>query len=197
MYWFKKGDIAKLENVRKFISNGGLYSNKVGLKSALFDWRPLPRRNERDNQFPYKNINVKEYLQAFQFKGQSDNQYNGWVLKQIDLFKNILSKFKIPILLSFGDVQSKLILFQNIWPEIKFKRLVLEASNKTIYVSKEKVGSNTTVIVAEFLDYQNLGYTGTKELVKYLKEHIIESLDVIVPFQQVACNLLVLLFFSI
>ena len=162
--------------MKKFISNSGLYSDKPGIKSALLDWRPLPRRNENDKQFPYENINRRKYLQAFGFKGKSDNHpYNEWVDKRMDLFKNVLSKYKIPFLLSFGDVASKLTLFKKIWPEIEFKEVILEESHKTIYVSKEKAGNHTTVLAAEFLDYQNLGYVGTMELVKYLKEHYMES----------------------
>lgn len=169
--WFNKEDTTKREIVKKFIANDGLFSNYPRLKSALFDWRPLPRRTEKGKKFPYLNVDGKSYLKAFEFKGDPNNRYNEWVDKRITLFNHVLHEYKIPILLSFGAVKTKLTLFKKIWPEIEFKEVILEESNKKIYVSKEKVGSSTTVIATEFIDYLNLGFVGTKELVKYIKNN--------------------------
>ncbi|MFM9532554.1 hypothetical protein [Lysinibacillus sp. IITD104] len=169
--WFKKGDSKKLGKVKELIASGGLYSNKPGLKSALLDWRPLPRRDEKNYDFPYLNVDSNLYLKAFNFEGGAENPYNEWVNKRVSIFKNVLNKYHIPFLLSFGAVKSKLTLFKKIWPEIEFNEVTLEESNKTIYVSKEKVSSNTIVIATEFLDYQNLGLIGTMELVKFLKKN--------------------------
>lgn len=165
--WFQTGDEQIKQTVKKFIMEYGLYSDRPGIKSALFDWRPLPRRRESDS-LPYDNVDAKQYFNAFSFKPTSPF-YTEWVDKRMNVFKNLLTKQEIPFLLSFGDVQVKLQLFKGIWGDIEFEPITLPVSKKVIYVSS-KIGKNTTIIATEFLDYTHLGYKGACELTEFIRE---------------------------
>lgn len=166
--WFQKGDGETGAVVKTFMMENGLYSNRPGIKSALFDWRPLPRRSEKE-VLPYQNLDGKKYLDAFSFK-RSETPYSEWVDQRVRLFKNHLTENEVPILLSFGAVGAKLKLFKHIWDDIQFEKITLPESGKTIHVSS-KIGKNTTVIASEFLDYQNLGYRGASELTEYIRRN--------------------------
>ncbi len=166
--WFKKGDRETEEIVKKFMMENGLYSNRPGIKSGLFDWRPLPRRSEKE-PLPYTNVDQKKYLDAFSFK-RAETPYSEWGDQRVRLFKNHFTENEVPILLSFGAISTKLKLFKHIWAGLQFEEITLKESKKTIYVST-RVGKNTTVIACQFLDYQNLGYTGARELTEYIRRN--------------------------
>ena len=120
-------------------------------------------------------MDKKKYLDAFAFKNTPNNPYSEWVQKRIKVIKNTFNKFDIDILLSFGEVDTKKQLFKNIWENVEFEHIVLEPSNKEIYISKSKVGKNTTIILAKFLSYEHFGYAGARDLTKYIQNHLISK----------------------
>ncbi|MBU9713661.1 hypothetical protein [Evansella tamaricis] len=168
--WFKPGDIRKNMYVRKFLMEEGLYSNRKGIKTALIDWRPLPRNDEK-TPLPYSNVKQDDYIAAFSFKKNASRTYKEWVEKREGLIKELIYKFEIPLLLSFGGLDYKQKIFKKIYPEIIFQSVILEPSGKEIIISKDKVGVNTTIILAKFLSYEHFGLTGAHDLTRYIREN--------------------------
>jgi hypothetical protein len=169
--WLKPGDIGTLGVISNFMKKGGLYSNRPRLKTALIDWRPLPRFNERKT-LPYQNIDTTQYLNAF--TKLENNSYFSWVKKRTSIISSILNEYDIPVLLSFGAMDEKKMLFESLQSDIVFEKTILSPSNKEIFIGNKKVGKNTTVILAEFLGYEHFGYAGARDLVKFiLQRHML------------------------
>jgi len=170
--WFRRGDGVVLAEVKKFLMEGGLYSDRPGIRTALMDWRPLPRKTERD-PLPYENVDQRRYLEAFGFKGGGDNPYIAWRQMRIEIFRELFGVFPTPVVLCVGAPNDKKILAQNIWGISEYDEIVLSPSGKRIYVSKETVGAKTKVIITPFFGYEHMGYAGVCDLTAFLRENIL------------------------
>ncbi|MEK3883968.1 hypothetical protein [Paenibacillus sp. PL2-23] len=170
--WFRRKDINVITKVNKFLMEGGLYSNRPGISTALLDWRPLPRKTERE-PLPYENVDQIRYFEAFRFKDRSDNPYIKWREERINLFRSLFKVFSIPVVLCVGASEDKKILAKEIWGISKYDEIELYSSGKKIYVSKEAVGAGTKVIISPFFGYEHMGYAGVCDLTAYIQENIL------------------------
>ncbi|MBO9604636.1 MAG: hypothetical protein J7639_01725 [Paenibacillaceae bacterium] len=170
-YWFQSKNNVLISAAKKFLMEGGLYSDRPGIRTALLDWRPLPRKTE-DDPLPFENVDQNLFLKAFSFKDRGRNPYTEWRKKRIEVIRNLFESFPIPVVLCAGDPKTKKILVQQIWGISEYDEVVLSPSGKKIYVSKDKVGVETKIIVTPFLGYEHLGYSGTSDLTTFIKKYI-------------------------
>lgn len=76
--WFEyaNDDRVTYEQVKIFICGDNLFCERDGVKTALVDWRPLPRFNQKENSkqtgWPFEGgVNEKQYLDAFAFVNEN------------------------------------------------------------------------------------------------------------------------------
>ncbi|CAG7645527.1 hypothetical protein ACFQI7_25810 [Paenibacillus allorhizosphaerae] len=173
--WFQRGDRSVINHVRRFLSEGGLYSNRPGIRTALLDWRPLPRNNER-SPLPYENVEQNLYLKAFNFSDNgSDNPYISWREKRIKIFNDLFHIYPVPLVLCVGDIPAKKRLAEHIWGIREFDEIVLSPSGKKIFVSKQKVGLGTEIVLSPFFGYEHMGYAGVRDLTAYIRENLMNE----------------------
>lgn len=150
-HWFIKQDKHKDQLVKSYIMEDSLFSNRPGLKTALFD---------------YKARNVDEVV-ARQRLYQRSTQDN-FTKSKFVLLNEIVKKSSVSFLLSFGSMEARKQLFEKYWEHVSFERVTLQPSNKEVYISTKKFGQHTTIILAEDLSYEHFGYPGARDLTKLM-----------------------------
>lgn len=186
--WFlrKNEDPERFELISKFTKgeNSQLFCQRDGIQSALFDWRPLPRKNEKDWPEEYSVISKEKYLNGFdklngiQYKDDFSN-YSEDAKTRVDILENIIGKFKIPIIISSGKVDVAKRLLRNIFgQELFFEERRLQGvspkgSIQDIYVAKLRNSNNlTTIFLCTFFDEKLLTYEGLHD---FVKKHLVPA----------------------
>jgi hypothetical protein len=149
------------------------------IKTALFDWKPLPRASIKD--WPYQiedNLfNHKEYDRAYEFKKHSNPFLKEMVQKRLDLLENILSSEKFSTLVSFGDRPGKVKLLINALSRVTnqpvhFEEVYLTESQKKISVAELFINNKKRLIICSpFFDSRALKRKGLEELAHYSLPH--------------------------
>lgn len=188
--WYEKNspsDYSRIEEVTK-----DLYGRGDLVNFALVDWRPLPRSNENNKNWPYQGIVQQDYLDAFSLKkvyfqkikqalkgettfGQLD-RYSKLVFERVKLMKAVFTLFNFRLLLCSGDIPAKKRLIKLIFHdrEVKFTKHTLP--NGKYYVSaKINLPNRTlTVILTVFYNHRSncLQLTGLESLFPIIKSAI-------------------------
>ncbi|MBP1154001.1 MULTISPECIES: hypothetical protein [unclassified Paenibacillus] len=170
--WFQQADHNVIQDVKRFLMEGGLFTDRPGIQTALLDWRPLPRKREAD-PLPYDNINQKSYIDAFNFFDRpNNNPYIEWRTKRLSLFQDLMKSYPVPLILGIGNIPAKKRMVDGIWGEQIYEEITLQPSGKKIAISKNIIGDNTRVILTPFFGYEHMGYSGVKDLAQYISDHI-------------------------
>jgi hypothetical protein len=171
--WFTPADKDIREQTKRFLMEGGLFSNRPGIQTAILDWRPLPRTNQRE-PLPYENVEQTEFLNAFSFIQNSNNPYESWKKHRIELIHHLFEIYPIPVLLCVGDIAIKKKVVEHTLGIHDYNEIKLFPSGKKIFVSKGTAGTRTKVILSPFFDYRIMGYSGARDLTQYIRDHILQ-----------------------
>jgi hypothetical protein len=129
--------------------------------TSIINLYPLPRSSE--SSWEYDNIDKKEYYRLYNFmnKNQITNEYKNI---RINAIKYALNLSKNSLLLGSGNKENKKAFFELIYPDIKFKTIILE--NIKIYFSE-----NPKIILSNYFDNRRgIGLNGLKLIYKFIIE---------------------------
>jgi hypothetical protein len=129
-YWFQTAANREAKNeIDHFILDHLFRERESGIQTALTDWRPLPRVTEKDSPKEYARIDWKKYSRAF------GNPYSKRVIKdeftcysedakrRAAVLQELLIKFKIPVMIGFGNIPVKMKLLNSIFPGTRFETM--------------------------------------------------------------------------
>jgi len=106
-YWFKPLEFdKKREGHINIYKNENILCDREGIRTALMDWRPIPRASEGVS-WPYTGpLNEKKYLAAFKFKDNGADLLHCKIRNnRLEILKNAFAELKVPIIIctGFGD----------------------------------------------------------------------------------------------
>ncbi|WP_156396466.1 hypothetical protein [Paenibacillus sp. Soil724D2] len=137
--WFQKKN-ADLGIIDKYIKNHLFKKSVEGVKTALTDWRPLPRPNQ-DTWFEEYGLlgkSARQYMDAY-FFNPNEREKAAYILaeRRAELLKDLIVNSKARFLIMIGEVlESKLDLIKRFFPDqdIQFTRLKTRNHAYTITV---------------------------------------------------------------
>lgn len=138
-YWFQRYSHNKeaRDQIKEYILDG-IFCPRVGIQTALTDWRHLPRPNEKNWPLEYFEIEKKgqAYLNAYGLKeGYHVDQFSDYgidVTARAHLLKDVFEKTPAKLLIGLGGADGfKKDIIEHIYPEIKFKPMQFEEVSNT------------------------------------------------------------------
>ncbi|MBU8915117.1 hypothetical protein BGM25_03535 [Bacillus sp. FJAT-29953] len=176
--WFAlKGEQPELyDRITAYWRNARLFHADEKIKTALFDWKPLPRANVSD--WPYEVEDdlflKKEYEDAFDFKEHSNPFLTEMVQKRLELLGRVVSTETFSTLIAFGGRTGKVRILTEALSRvtkdpIAFQEVVLPESKQTISVAELTInGKKRLFICSPFFDSKVLSRKGLEELAQYI-----------------------------
>lgn len=176
--WFElKGDHPKqYERITQYWRESRLFHEDEKIKTALFDWKPLPRSSVGAWPYTIENdlFTQAEYEKAYELREIHHSFLRGSVHQRLNLLEQILSTESFSILLSFGDRRGKerlltKALYHITKQPVHFHEVLLKESKKKISVAEVIIGDKKRLIVCTpFFDSRSLTRKGLEELAQYL-----------------------------
>jgi hypothetical protein len=186
--WYEEHDPKQHQKLESTIQD--LYSDRLKVKAALVDWRPLPRSSEED--WPYTGIDENKYLAAFSLKNpyfgnvkrvikrsldiELLDSYSKMLYDRIQLMKTVFSTFPFHVLIGAGDLRSKKRLLKFIFAghNLSFKRLPLQNGKYYEIAELNLSHRKLNIILTTFFNHRNncLQLVGLRDLT----EHVIKPL---------------------
>ena len=131
----------------------------------LLDIRPLPRPRE-SSPLPYKDLDAKKYLKAFNTFDVNHPTYGSWVVKRREkLLAKIDSFDSLTTIIAAGNISMKMAFLSGLYPEAQFKLHTL-SSGKPCYIA-EVISNNRKIklLATHFFDNQSgIKLQGLKEV---------------------------------
>jgi len=103
-----------------------IFKDRDGIKTALIDWRPLPRMNEK-TWYPeeYANIDKTKYLKAFKLNKANKaivlkdefTNYLEDVNMRKEIIRDVFTEYSFPLGIAFGDIETKKELIKEIFKD--------------------------------------------------------------------------------
>lgn len=176
---FNYNDKIELGKIRDLIKNYGLFSQRKGIKTALVDWRPLPRLNEKEKgpKWPFSGkIEEQLYLNAFRYK-KTDEYHESLRVKRENILKKVFARHKKFILVSVGEKDYKKLVLENVLVDMNgnkpfFVKLNLGNTNKEMYYAKMEMENRIlNIFITDFFnDQSGIRLEGLKALAYEIRD---------------------------
>ncbi|MEK4229697.1 hypothetical protein [Solibacillus sp. FSL H8-0538] len=170
--WFVKKGINKDNyNIIKNYYQKNLYNNNSQFNITLMDFRPFPRRNEKD-QWPYSNLDKLQYLNAFKFNLKSKLKpfYKELRDTRAGILKRAIEQSHANLIVGIGDKDSKRRFFEQYFSNAQFEEYSLTKEKVELFKASIQLENRTiTVLLSDFFNHYTIGLVGLEKLTK---EHI-------------------------
>lgn len=165
--WFDRKHVYQnsFTAIKQYQKNN-LFREKVGFKSAHFELRPLPRKNESSWPYlPNNNILQKDYNEAFKFyQGGRFNKYHDILRKdRVKILQNLFNNSSAEIFIGVGAVPFKKNVIKRIYPHLTFKPIPI--GNVFCDFASLNIGSRPVrIFLCPFFAYRGKGIVNLSEL---------------------------------
>jgi len=173
-HWFRTGasdtSITVNTEIKEYARQRLFSTDSPGrLKTALLDWRPLPRSTQ-DTWPPlygFLGEDDSAYLEAYNFGGAAQSELRTLVESRVKVLRSAIVNSRASILIMTGEVSAnKLQLAQAMFPDSRFISLPMR-NNKAYYAQVNLPNKRMHVYLLPFFNYLKV-----EELCTLVKNYI-------------------------
>lgn len=134
LYWFQpkgvylaKSSKTGINPINDFIINGLFRPRNSGIETALTDWHPLPRAQQRGKPEEYSLLEWNLYKAAFSdpfsntLRKDEFSCYSDDARSRALILQSLLQQYQVRVMIGFGDIEIKSTLISKIFPGSTFK----------------------------------------------------------------------------